>query len=216
MKKTVILLSGGIDSTVAAWKLRREGHTLIPVTFITYRRNKREIEAVEKIVDTAGGYGLRILDTSYLRELFDFPPKQAEKIYSSLNNPPNILIPYRNIIFYSIAAHIACYEDAEYVAGGHTYEDLGRLPDVGETFFNNLGALLKQSLKGFEVRFLAPLISLRKPQVIKLGAELNAPLKLTWSCWSVYEKHCGTCPGCLARKQSFRDAGVEDLTEYLE
>jgi len=215
MKKTVILLSGGIDSTVAAWKLRREDHTLIPVTFITYRRNKRELEAVEKIVENAGGYGLRVIDTSYLRELVDFPPKQASKILQHLSNPPNILIPYRNIIFYSIAAHIACYEDAEYVAGGHTYEDLGRLPDVGEDFFNSLRALLNQSLKGFEVKFLTPLTALKKPQVIKLGYELNAPLKLTWSCWSVYEKHCGTCPGCLARKQSFKDAGVEDSTEYL-
>jgi 7-cyano-7-deazaguanine synthase in queuosine biosynthesis len=83
MKKTVILLSGGIDSTVAAWKLRREGHTLIPVTFITYRRNKREIEAVEKIVDTAGGYGLRVLDTSYLRELLTSHPSRRRKFIAA-------------------------------------------------------------------------------------------------------------------------------------
>ncbi|MEM2115087.1 MAG: 7-cyano-7-deazaguanine synthase [Candidatus Caldarchaeum sp.] len=212
--KTVALLSGGLDSTVMLWKLIHEGHQVIPLTFITYRRNERELEAVKRITSQAVCSELRIVDTSFLREVVDFP--EAFKQRRLTQETPSVIIPFRNIIFYSIAAHIALYEEADNVAGGHTSEDLSRIPDVGPLFVDMLENILKISAPFGCVRVLTPLIGMNKVEVVKLGVKLNAPLSLTWSCWSVLDKHCGKCPGCLSRKAVFANAGLVDGTEYAE
>ncbi|MEM4343207.1 MAG: 7-cyano-7-deazaguanine synthase [Candidatus Caldarchaeum sp.] len=212
--KTAALLSGGLDSTVMLWKLIHEGHQVIPLTFITYRRNERELEAVKRITSQAACGELRIIDTSFLREVVDFPEPFKQRILSQ--ETPTILIPLRNIIFYSIAAHIAIYEEADAVAGGHTSEDLSRMPDVGPVFVDVLEKIFKISAPFSCVRVLTPLIDMTKVEVVKLGVKLNAPLSLTWSCWSVLDKHCGKCPGCLSRKAVFANAGLVDGTEYAE
>ncbi|MCS6769567.1 MAG: 7-cyano-7-deazaguanine synthase [Candidatus Caldarchaeum sp.] len=210
--KTVALLSGGIDSTVMLWKLKHEGHEIIPLTFLTYRRNTREVEAVKGIASSATNKELRIIDVSFLREVVDFPQSLKDKLSSET---PTVLIPFRNIIFYSAAAHIALYENAENVAGGHTVEDL-RIPDVGNQFVEELEKLLKMSAPFSRVKVLTPLIGMNKKEVIKLGSSLNAPLTATWSCWGVLDKHCGRCPGCVARRAGFAAAGLVDETEYAE
>ncbi len=210
--KTVALLSGGIDSTVMVWKLKSEGHEIFPLTFLTYRRNVQEVEAVKKIASMVSPVELRILDLSFMREVVDYP----DFFKARMQGFPTILIPYRNIVFYSVAAHLASYLGADYVAGGHTFEDIGRLPDVSDSFLRGLEELFKISTPPHPVRILTPLLKLRKHEVLKLGVELNAPLNLTWSCWGVLEKHCGKCPGCTARKQAFKAAGLNDETEYLE
>lgn len=214
--KVVFLMSGGIDSTVAVWKLLSEGHEIVPLTFITYRRNIREIEAVKAIAAKASKHEITIYDVSFLREIFDYPPHLKEKIYAQQPELPNIFIPYRNLVFYSIAAYAACHEEADAVAGGHTREDLEKIPDVTPVFFAQLENLFKVSTPFHRVKILTPLVGLRKPDVLRLGVELGAPLQLTWSCWSVYEKQCGKCPGCLSRKTAFAEAGLVDETDYLE
>ncbi|MCS6785123.1 MAG: 7-cyano-7-deazaguanine synthase [Candidatus Caldarchaeum sp.] len=214
--KTVVLMSGGLDSTVMIWKLMNEGHQIIPLTFMTYRRNVREIEAVNKIASAAGLGEVKIFDVSFLREIFDFPQHLKERILGQHTNLPNIVIPFRNIIFYGAAAYVACYEEADAVAGGHTREDVEKVPDVGPVFFGELEKLFAVSAPFCPVKILAPLLGVRKPEVLRLGVELGAPLHLTWSCWSVYEKQCGRCPGCEARRAGFAAAGLEDETEYLE
>lgn len=214
--KTVALMSGGIDSTVMVWKLLKEGYEIVPVTFLTYRRNQREIEAVEKIVAEAGLGELKKFDVSFLREIFDFPPSLKERILSWKNDLPNIVIPFRNLIFYSVGAFVACHEEADAVAGGHTREDVERIPDVGLEFFSELERLLLVSFPFCRIKIVAPLIGYRKPEVMRFAVELDAPLHLTWSCWSVFDKQCGRCPGCVARKEAFRSAGIRDDTEYIE
>ncbi len=210
--KTVALLSGGIDSTVMVWKLKSEGHEIFPLTFLTYRRNVKEVEAVKKIAPMVSPRELQILDFSFMREIIDYPDSFKAKMHEF----PTIFIPYRNLIFYSVAAHLASYVGADYVAGGHTFEDVGRLPDVSDSFLRMLEGLFKISAPTLDVRILTPLLKLRKHEILKLGMELDAPLNLTWSCWGLLEKHCGRCPGCMARKQAFKAAGLNDETEYLE
>ncbi|MEM1964685.1 MAG: 7-cyano-7-deazaguanine synthase [Candidatus Caldarchaeum sp.] len=214
--KTVALLSGGIDSTVMAWKLHSEGHTIVPITFLTYRRNPREVEAVKKIAGLISQNPLRIVDMSFLREIVDHPQHVRETIMHAAANLPTVVIPYRNMLFYSAAAHVACLEEANNVAGGHTFEDVVTIPDVGHDFFRQLESLLHRSMPHIQLRILAPLMELRKVDVLRLGFELGAPLDLTWSCWSILDKHCGKCPGCLARKESFKLAGIRDETDYAE
>ena len=65
------------------------------------------------------------------------------------------------------------------------------------------------------VRLVTPFAYSSKADIVRKGYEIGAPLHHTWSCYKGLEKHCGTCPTCLARKQAFIDARIPDLTEYL-
>ncbi|MEM3134003.1 MAG: 7-cyano-7-deazaguanine synthase, partial [Candidatus Caldarchaeum sp.] len=79
--RVVALVSGGIDSTVMLWKLRSEGHSIVPLTLLTFRRNPREIEAAKKISQTASGREPIVYDVSFLRELFDYPQHIKERVF---------------------------------------------------------------------------------------------------------------------------------------
>jgi 7-cyano-7-deazaguanine synthase len=61
----------------------------------------------------------------------------------------------------------------------------------------------------------APLIHLRKAQIVARGLELGAPLGLTWSCYQAEEKACGLCDSCLLRLRGFREAGYSDPIPYV-
>ncbi|MEM4495078.1 MAG: 7-cyano-7-deazaguanine synthase [Candidatus Caldarchaeum sp.] len=214
--KVVALVSGGLDSTVMLWKLRSEGHSIVPLTLLTFRRNPREIEAAKKISVVASGREPIVYDVSFLRELFDYPQHIKERVFQQFPTLPNIVIPYRNIIFYSVAAYVACLEEADAIAGGHTREDVERIPDVGKEFFTELENILNKYTPFHRIKILTPVAGLMKAEIIRLGIELGAPLQETWSCWSVFEKHCGKCPGCVSRREVFKSVGLEDRTEYLE
>ncbi|MEM3031866.1 MAG: 7-cyano-7-deazaguanine synthase [Nitrososphaerota archaeon] len=215
MARAVALFSGGIDSTTLVWKLKAEGWELILLSFNTYRRNPREIAAADNIARLAHPLEYLVQDLGILREIYDFPSDQRLAIDMNLKTPPTILIPYKNIVYYSLAAHLASQLGATVLAGGHTLEDQSTLPDASRKYLNNVESLLNESLSYPRIRLITPLIGMSKPQIVRLGVELGAPLQLTWSCWATGEVHCGTCVGCLNRIKAFREAGVADGTEYL-
>jgi len=65
-----------------------------------------------------------------------------------------------------------------------------------------------------KVEVEAPLISMTKPEIIRLGQRLKVPFHLTYSCYNGRELHCGKCPTCIQRREAFVEAGVEDPTIY--
>ncbi len=215
-RRVIVLFSGGIDSTVMLWKLIAEHWNPVILGINYYKRNPREIEAAERITRLCEYEDLITLDLTFVRELFDFEPHLRDRWMEILASPPSVMAPFRNVIFYSIAAHMAIQYEAEAVAGGHTLEDQTNLPDANISYLARLNELLDESLGISAVRIIAPLIRLTKPQIVRLGARLGAPLSLTWSCWKMEQKHCGHCPGCQSRRQAFREAGQRDETQYLE
>ncbi len=214
MSRVVALFSGGLDSTTMVWKLMSEGWEIILLSFNTYRRNPREVEAGNRIAEMVAPVAYMVQDLQIVRELFDFPPETKKMMEERLDNPPNILIPYKNIIYYSLAAHIASQMGAEAVAGGHTLEDQTSLPDAGRTYLDSLESVLGSSIAYPRIHIHTPLIGLDKPGIVGLGISLSAPLELTWSCWRSGVIHCGVCEGCTARRKAFEKAGVSDKTKY--
>jgi 7-cyano-7-deazaguanine synthase len=69
-------------------------------------------------------------------------------------------------------------------------------------------------VEGSPVRVIAPLIDMKKSDIVRLGKERGAPYELTWSCYKGGEKACGVCDSCILRLNGFRDAGMEDPLEY--
>ena len=214
MARIVALFSGGLDSTTMVWRLLSEGWEIILLSFNTYRRNPREMEAANRIAGMAASAAYIVQDLQIVKELYDYPPESKRELNERLNNPPDILIPYKNIIYYSIAAHVASQMGAVSVAGGHTYEDQTGLPDASRVYLDSLESVLRSSIAHPQIRILTPLIGLSKAETVGLGHSLAAPLELTWSCWRSGMIHCGVCGGCMARREAFAEAGVKDRTRY--
>jgi len=63
-------------------------------------------------------------------------------------------------------------------------------------------------------RIEAPLIYMRKSEIIRRGLELGVDYSLTWSCYQGREKACGRCDSCLLRLKGFEEVGLEDPIEY--
>jgi len=213
--KAVALFSGGVDSTVMLWKLRSDGIDVSVVSFNYYRRNSREIEACRRILGLIPHEESVEIEMPFLREFSDLPPSVQTDLTVRLGNPEPVFIPFRNIIFYSAAAHIATQLRASIIVGGHTLEDQANLPDASGGYIEKLNSILGASVDN-KLRIVAPLHELRKTDVVRLGMTLGAPLHLTWSCWAVGDEHCGVCPGCMSRKRAFEAAGYADPTTYLE
>jgi len=217
MKKAILLFSGGIDSTVALWKMLSEGWRVYLLNINYHRRNPKEIEAAMKIAAMCRNEGMITINLPFLREIYDYEEPVKAKLMQKLKNPPTIMAPFRNIILYSIAAHVATQLEVETIAGGHIREDTEILQDATPEYIETLNKTLKQSLDIEETpKITTPLINLTKPQVIQLGTKLKAPLEKTWSCWASGPGHCGKCPGCQKRKQAYQQAGQKDPTTYLE
>lgn len=65
-------------------------------------------------------------------------------------------------------------------------------------------------------RSLAPSVDASKTDVARIGADLDAPLHLSWSCYNGRDRHCGRCGTCVERAEAFQDAGLTDPTDYEE
>ncbi|HOK57571.1 MAG TPA: 7-cyano-7-deazaguanine synthase QueC [Methanothrix sp.] len=222
MGKTVCLCSGGLDSTVAATIARRSGMDvyLIHVSY-GQQAEQREIEAIERIADAIGASDLMCASIDLFRNLSALTtqgariPTGAEVSLDSDSTPPT-WVYCRNTVLLSMAAAYAEYLGAESIYVGFNAEEAMSYPDNRREFVERFNALLERAVASFSrpPKVVAPLVDMRKREIVRLGAEIKAPLELTWSCYLDGEIHCGTCESCQHRRRGFMEAGVPDPTEY--
>jgi 7-cyano-7-deazaguanine synthase len=204
--RALVLVSGGIDSTVALWWALDQGYEVRALTFDYVKRPPPEKQATERIAEQAD-VELVEIDLPWLRELED-------PVHPLLDNPeladaPDGYVPARNPILYAIAAHVAEIVGAEVVVGGHNGVDTERFPDASPSFFDRFGDLLSDSLAtGMDLTFEQPLFGRDKVEVVEEGQRLGAPIEDSWSCYEEGPDPCGECPSCQARREAFEHAGV--------
>ena len=122
----------------------------------------------------------------------------------------------KNNIFYSIAASLAESVGASWIIGGHHQDDQSQFPDSTPKYFEQLNSLLKTSLASYKespIKIINPLSAMNKSEVIKLSLELEAPLELTWSCYTNQKQTCGICRSCISRKNAFNNLKMIDPTD---
>ena len=204
--KVVILLSGGLDS-LASLALAKEEYDVVKAIHFSYGQmpKSNEIEACQRICSYYD-VELELIDINWLANLC------ADK--NSLEDNDSYWIPNRNALFVSVAA---CYAEKLGCGGvvlGANIEEAQSFKDNSLEFQNAMNELLKYSTQT-EVRLLAPFIEKTKLEIIKKALELEAPLRLVWSCYSAGDKHCGVCPSCKLLKQALFEAQQEELLETL-
>ena len=167
---------------------------------------RSELAAADAIASKAGVAEHRIVRLPDLKEAADIPGFMPRGL-------PPTYIPLRNSIFYAFAASYAEETGAGSIVGGHNGDDSRVFADVSQDFFSSLQRAFwngSRTLRKNRLRIVRPLERLGKPEVIRLGASIEVPLELTWSCHRDLKKHCWECDGCLSRRRCFKEAGVED------
>ena len=214
MKKAIVLLSGGIDSTTSLFWARRRGYDCLCLIFDYGQRHKKEISQARLIARKAG-CKYKILKTSLAKNNSSLVNKKitlAKRVKS--NSIPSTYVPARNIIFLSFAASFAESKKADTIVIGTNQIDYSNYPDCRQEFLKAFQRAINKGTKsgvtGKPFKIIAPLENKTKAQIIKTAKRLNAPLELTWSCYNGGRKACGRCPSCLIRAKGFRQAGIED------
>lgn len=194
--RALVLVSGGLDSTVALWWAAAEGYEPVVLTFRYPGRPRGEARAAHEIVAASAAREAHEVDLPFLKEAAELDPMRFA------GAPPGY-IPFRNAIFYAAACYHAQALGCCIVAGGHNREDGSLYPDASRSFFDALQAVLDRGAwRGGNVvppKLVMPLIALDRDAVHALGERLGAPLAQTWSCYEDGDAPCGTCPACLRR-----------------
>ncbi|MEM2878468.1 MAG: 7-cyano-7-deazaguanine synthase QueC [Candidatus Hadarchaeales archaeon] len=213
--KAVCLLSGGPDSAVSAALAKREGYELYCISFDYGQRARKELESARSMAKFLGAKEHRIIDMSYMKDIYGrgVTALTDESMEMPESFKPTVVVPFRNGIMLSIAAGYASALGARAIFYGAHRDDSRFYPDCRDEFVRAMErAVLKGTDEKIEIK--APLLKLRKSDVIKLAAELGIPLEQTWSCYLSEKLHCGACESCMNRKRAFKEAGLEDRTKY--
>lgn len=221
VKKAVIVLSGGLDSTTCMSIAKSEGYVLCPITFRYGQRHQREVEQAKKIAAFYEVGEHRIVDLDFFKQLggsaltdvsIDVPEEGTEK------GIPVTYVPARNMIFLSLATAYAEVIGAETIFTGVSSVDYSGYPDCRPEFIQSMNQTInlatKTGVSAHHLTIKTPLMHLTKAETVRLGMDLGAPYQLTTSCYNGGEEACGTCDSCRLRIKGFKEAGLIDPIPY--
>lgn len=226
MKRCVAIVSGGPDSTGYALIWKNRGYEVHPLIFNYGQKGSKEIEVAKKLSEKLGFEKPKVLDISFMKELWRGTQLTDETLAIQKEYHPTVVVPIRNAIFLSIAVAYAYTIKAEVVAYGAQTDDIKPRQDTYEPIYPDcspefqLALQTALSLGHFrserKVEIWSPAREgLSKAELLKLSFKaMGSLIYETWSCYLSGEKHCGRCESCVNRKKAFKVAGIEDLTPY--
>jgi 7-cyano-7-deazaguanine synthase len=216
--KSVVLLSGGMDSVTAFHEVRR-GHEVLAALSFDYgsKHNAREIPFAQLHAARAG-VPHRVIDLGFVNDCFESDLlKNGGEIpdgHYAEENMKRTVVPFRNGIMLAIACGFAESIGAEALAIAAHAGDHAIYPDCRETFMRGMAAAMEEGTYA-RIRLLRPFIAMDKTAIARRGVELGIDYAETWSCYKGGEIHCGTCGTCVERREAFLLARLEDPTVYL-
>jgi len=223
-RSAVVLLSGGLDSaTAAAWAARAGFRFQLAALSIDYgQRHRVELDAARAVahalgitdhvvlpIDLAAFGGSALVDAA-------IPVPKGRDEAAIATGIPATYVPARNTVFLALALAMAETRAAEAIVLGVNAIDYSGYPDCRPEFvaaFEQLAALAtKAGVEGRPTRILAPLQTLTKAEIIRLGHALGIDYGLTTSCYDpdATGRPCGGCDSCLLRAAGFAAAGAAD------
>lgn len=208
MKKAIVLLSGGLDSSTVLYYALDRGYSCRCLVFDYGQRHGREIKSAVSVA--------RAAKCPYEIVKIRFPWKAGSLLDKKLKIPsrgraaglPTTYVPGRNTIFVSFALSLAESSGAGTVFIGANAVDYSGYPDCRPGYYRALNGVLREL--GTGVRISTPLVDKTKEDIVRLAARLKVPLKFTWSCYKGGSRPCGICDSCRFRAKGFEAAGLED------
>ena len=223
--KSIILLSGGLDSVVS---LALAKDFCSDILAITFNYGQKSFEAEKKAAEAISSYykishivvdlpWLAAISTSSLNNADDVPVLSYDdlndiSIASSASN--SVWVPNRNALFINIAAAFAEAKGYDSIVIGANSEEAVTFKDNSIDFITAINSSLENSLNAV-VKVIAPLIDAKKEDIVRLGQELEVPFELIHSCYVSNDNHCGNCESCLRLKRAFEQNNAYSLIEKL-
>ena len=220
--KSVLCLSGGMDSCVCAALAAREYDVYALHFSYGQRTEGRELQAAVAVARLTGAKEFlpvrldlfRRIGGSALTDATIAVPDAAAEEGAIGAEVPVTYVPFRNAHFLSAAVSWAEVIGAGRVVIGAVEQDSSGYPDCRPAYYEAFNRLIAEGTKEGSIRVETPLIAMRKSAIVRLGIELGAPLHVSWSCYSGETEACGVCDSCVLRLRAFRDAGATDPVAY--
>jgi len=242
-KRAVVLLSGGIDSSTTLAVAKSEGHDLYAITFDYHQRHQRELRSARMVAEALSvkkhlviTFDLKEIGGSALTSAIDVPKKSSRVQTNALNDDnddrglsiPVTYVPARNTIFLSFALSWAEVLESDILYIGANAVDYSGYPDCRPEYlsaFEHMANLATKASIEKKIHFSiqAPLLHLKKSEIIRKGTELGLDYGLTWSCYDPQRVNrnltkergadfspCGLCDSCIYRAKGFDEAGLQD------
>lgn len=218
-QKALVVASGGLDSSVVATQLVREGYDVTLLHFdYAARATGPERRAVDALADELGVPVVHV-QTDIFKAVIGASrlTNTAEGIAPGEAGAElaHEWVPARNLIMTSLAVGIAEARGIGTLALGNNLEESGAYPDNEQEFIRALNAVMPNAVNlDRRVRIIEPVGNLMKHEIVRRGLELGAPLHLTWSCYNDGELHCGECGPCYMRRRAFEMNATAEVIEY--
>lgn len=218
--KSVVLLSGGLDSTVNLFEAHEKTDVTLVLTFdYGQRAREREIKT-SSLIAARLGLRHRVLALPFISEFggsaltdrkHEVPQGEEVDIHSmesSVRTAKSVWVPNRNGIFLNIAAGFAESLGADLVIPGFNAEEAKTFPDNSEDFVHTMTRSLYFSTAN-RVMVQCYTIRMEKPEIVRRGQQLGVDFAQLWPCYLEGDRWCGECESCLRATRAFREAGIE-------
>jgi 7-cyano-7-deazaguanine synthase len=239
-KSAVILLSGGLDSTVCLWWAQNQQYKRVDCITFEYgskeeavlvettkklgslaKVNHHEFIRLEFLADFSKRIGSSLAKDSE-KELPKLSEEELDDQTKSSESARSVWIPGRNLLFLSIAsAYSEIIGNEVDIITGFNLEEGTTFPDNTQEFIDDFTRTATRGILNAKVSVLSPVAGMRKNEIVELGKELKVPFEFSNSCYNPkgFDKekrpiHCGVCESCMRRKRGFEGSSVKDPTIY--
>ena len=216
IQKSVVLVSGGMDSCVTATIAEKESNQMA-FLHVNYgqRTERRELKAFE---DIANFYDVKerfVLDYTHLAQIggSSLTDLSIEVPKANLENSeiPNSYVPFRNANILSAAVSWAEVINADTIYIGAVEEDSSGYPDCRRSFYDAFEKTIDEGTKPqTKIKIKTPLIEMSKRDIVSYAFINNSPIQFSWSCYRNEDVPCGECDSCKLRERGFKLAGYRD------
>lgn len=212
--KTILLFSGGLDSTTCLYWIKQQGWPIEALLFDYGQRHKIEMQCARSL--------LRLTRTPHHVVRFRLPWGGSSLIDKAMALPkmrsvkamgqgvPSTYVPARNTLFLSFALSLADATHAGQIVIGANALDYSGYPDCRPKYMAAYQTMARAGTRLKSVKIIAPLVNKTKAEIICLGKKLGVPYEKTWSCYQGGKRPCGKCDSCLLRAKGFQEAGIMD------
>lgn len=206
MKRSVVLLSAGLDSTVNLFRAKEESDVALALTFdYGQRAAKREIDHAAALAKHVGTkhhvvqlpWFRDFTTTSLVNESAEIPTTgvSIDDLNASTHSAKAVWVPNRNGIFLNIGAAYAESLEAEWLVPGFNLEEAKTFPDNSEAYLQAATRALQFSTSN-HVQVHCFTTDLTKPEIVAVGRRLKVPFEMIWTCYFGGESQCGQCESC--------------------
>lgn len=217
-EKVVVILSGGLDSTILTYYLKNKDYDVYTLSFNYGQKHNIELEKAKTTCDKLNIHH-KIIDMKFMKELIgNFSALTSDKIEVPTiqevigQAQPITYVPNRNMIMLAIATSYAESIGAEIVCfGAQKHDEYSGYWDTTQIFRDNMNKVNKLN-REHQIQIKAPFVLLSKYDEVALGKQLKVPFEDTHTCYK--GTNCGTCPTCADRISAFATFGIPDSIKY--